>query len=68
MLSIRRSAALAAGLLFACLVLLTLVPGCTDPVADGYSRHRPWRASLGEQVDQDVQAMLDGMRRAHMGP
>jgi hypothetical protein len=66
MLPIRRSAALAAGLLSACLVLLALVPGCS--AEDGYSRYRPRRAELHERVEDDVQAMIEGMQRAHIDP
>jgi hypothetical protein len=63
MIPIRRSAALAAGFLFVCLGLLGPA-GCASE-EDGYASHRPWRASLDEQVEEDVAAIIRGMRRAH---
>jgi len=63
MVSIHRSAALAAGLLLACFAL----GGCTASTEDGYSDYRPGRRRLNDQVQQDVRAMLEGMLRAHYG-
>ena len=62
-MSLFKATRAAAGLAPSAHICRLLEVGCA-PDEDDYTRDRPWRSSVDQQVQEDVAAIIAGMRRA----